>query len=325
MRNNSVNVSVVLLTYNPDLVKIMRTLKSIVLQEGVSYELIICDDGSVNTFRNEIDSFLKKSNFDNYCWIEHEKNVGTVMNLLDGVRQSNGLYVKDIGQGDFFANQFVLKSLYNCAIHNDYKGLFSEAIHFVNEKESIRIVKERAFPQNVRQFRSNKQLLKNYVKCNDFVNGATTFFERSVFLNYLEEISGKVKLLEDKIIKLMIMDDIKLGFFKKATVFYETDSGVSTTNSDLRAQFYSDNLEIIELMKKRLSYSISNRHLMNLLRIDAFRSEGNLISYLNWVLRDFDILLFELKKRLFTRKTIINYDQSFIIKCINCEVNNASN
>ena len=42
------DISVVVLTYNPDLNDLKKTLRSIMLQDGVDFEIVIADDGSKN-------------------------------------------------------------------------------------------------------------------------------------------------------------------------------------------------------------------------------------------------------------------------------------
>ena len=53
---DSPEVTVIVVTYNQDLNKIIETLDSIVIQEEISFEIIICDDGSIMRFENELRS-----------------------------------------------------------------------------------------------------------------------------------------------------------------------------------------------------------------------------------------------------------------------------
>lgn len=41
-----VSTIIIVVIYNQDLNRIIQTLDSIVIQEGVSFEIIVCDDGS---------------------------------------------------------------------------------------------------------------------------------------------------------------------------------------------------------------------------------------------------------------------------------------
>ena len=54
----NVDVSVVVLTYNPDLRGLKRTLRSVMLQTGVNFEIIIADDGSSDNLSEEIKAFF---------------------------------------------------------------------------------------------------------------------------------------------------------------------------------------------------------------------------------------------------------------------------
>ena len=54
----SLMVSVIVVTYNQDWIDIMKTLDSIVCQENIDFEIIVCDDGSNKRFENELNVFF---------------------------------------------------------------------------------------------------------------------------------------------------------------------------------------------------------------------------------------------------------------------------
>ena len=80
--------SVVVLSYHPDKEKLMATLRSVVMQKGVSFEIIVADDGSPDFFEADIRAVLE--GVVDYQIIAHEQNQGTVKNLLDGVKAARG-------------------------------------------------------------------------------------------------------------------------------------------------------------------------------------------------------------------------------------------
>ena len=58
MDKNSVEVSVLVLTYNSNLDKLIDTVKSVIDQRGVSLEIVISDDGSKVKHFDELKDFF---------------------------------------------------------------------------------------------------------------------------------------------------------------------------------------------------------------------------------------------------------------------------
>ena len=69
-------VSVIVITYNQDLNKLLKTLDSIIIQEGIPFEVIICDDGSEKTYEKELENYFSLKDFASYRLVFHEKNEG---------------------------------------------------------------------------------------------------------------------------------------------------------------------------------------------------------------------------------------------------------
>ncbi len=325
MGNYKYDVSVVVLTYNPDLYKLIRTLKSILFQTNVNFEIVVSDDCSETNFWPDIKCIFNNFKFENFKLVKHKENVGTVSNLLGAVKVCEGKYIKDIGQGDFFASDDVLFNLFKECETKKIKGLFSDVINFCNGDNCIQPLVKPAYPQSIDQFDCNDKLFTHYVKCNDTINGATTFIETSIYEKYLNEVAGFVKFSEDQLIKLMVIDNVKLGFLPLVTIFYEVGSGVSSTNESIKTKLKNDNLYIHKLICQRLSSSrVRNKfNKVNLINIE--RKNRDIIQYLNWILRDKDIFANEVKRKLKPRFVSINFDYDFVKKCVECEVNNASN
>ena len=103
--------SVIVLLYNSDKTALEKTLKSIVEQEGVSYEIILADDGSKNDCLQWAQAYLDKGSGVSYKVSTHE-NVGTVENINIALAQATGKYVKCIGAGDLLFSKNTLKDIY---------------------------------------------------------------------------------------------------------------------------------------------------------------------------------------------------------------------
>ena len=68
------DVSVLVLTYNAIYEKLLDTVKSILMQNGVDLEIIIADDGSSHKEFDKLSEFFKSYGFTEYVIIENEKN-----------------------------------------------------------------------------------------------------------------------------------------------------------------------------------------------------------------------------------------------------------
>ncbi|NCB27289.1 MAG: glycosyltransferase family 2 protein [Bacteroidia bacterium] len=64
--NGKFLVSIIVLTYNSDFYKIIRTLESIVLQTYKKFEIIISDDGSSSFQANSLEHYFKENEITNY-------------------------------------------------------------------------------------------------------------------------------------------------------------------------------------------------------------------------------------------------------------------
>lgn len=63
------------------------------------YEIVVSDDGSEENCFDKIEAYFTAHQFANYTLIPHEKNQGTVKNLIDGLAKAKGKYVRDFGPG----------------------------------------------------------------------------------------------------------------------------------------------------------------------------------------------------------------------------------
>ncbi len=101
---------------------IFDTLESLFKQDYPRIELIIADDGSPN-YDEEIDAIReyvednKGENIVNTVYAHLDKNQGTVRNINNAIKVSNGYYFKALGAGDSLANSITL-SRYAKLAHN---------------------------------------------------------------------------------------------------------------------------------------------------------------------------------------------------------------
>lgn len=232
--NNSANeVSILVLTYNSKLDKLIDTVKSVIDQKGVSLEIVISDDGSKVKHFNELKDFFAKSHFINYKIIENEINRGTVYNYYSGLKMCNGNYVKSISPGDKLIGKNTLKNWITFLKTKHVKWSFSDVVCYrvMNNVETP--ISVEAHPQNIQVYKNGTDCNKRwqYLVLKDIGVGASMISERNLQITYLQEMLGKITYAEDHMWRLMMFDGIVGAYYPEYTVLYEYGEGVSTSQS----------------------------------------------------------------------------------------------
>lgn len=251
-------VSIVVLTYNPVWEKLKHTLESILLQRGILFEIVLSDDGSeVNWFYKAKD-LMEKHNFHNIKIIEHMNNVGTVKNLYDAIQVCGGEYYFGISPGDYFYDDSTILNLYNFAKVNDAKIVFGDAVYYTkynNIKEELELARgipsDPLFPS---LYSDNKmKCIRMLLLGGNNILGSVYFRSVEFAKKYLERFVGKVRYLEDyPSLIYAIMECEKIFYFPYYVIWYEYGEGISTATNlvwkaKLRRDFVTACNEIADL------------------------------------------------------------------------------
>ena len=245
-------VSIIVVTYNAKWEKLKLTINSILLQSGIDYEIIFADDGSAYKLNEKIQEYIQNNCI--YRFADSAKNVGTVMNILNGVEKAEGEYIKVISPGDCFYDQQSLKEWVAHIEKNKVDLSFCDAIYYRNIKNTTEIVKSKASPKNVYLYYKDNyhKLFIDYLLANDSILGASVLIKKSVILQYLQEMAGKVIYAEDYMIRIMIYDNKLINHFNKTCLWYEYGDGISTSNDNKWAELlHKDFEETNKIIKKR--------------------------------------------------------------------------
>ncbi len=248
--------SVIVCCYNSDLEKTKKTIISIVKQKGVKVEIIIADDGSEDRTIEQIKTWVVENRLENVRYSFLSENVGTVKNIVIAIKMAKGTYIKTISPGDYLFDEFSLKRYLNKFNQGHYQLLFSKAVYYTQEGKIKKTYNPVATGTKYKLFRK-----KNLCQFCDGFLGATVAYHRDA-LKYLEELIGVVRLLEDyPLTYLMLMSHEKVGFINKNLIWYECNTGVSTTEGGARiatdfANFfnyletkYQDNKRVKKIVK----------------------------------------------------------------------------
>lgn len=231
----SYKVSVAVVTYNPDRKKLLATLRSILLQKNIRFQIVIADDGSVEPEFAAAEQLFAQHGFTDYVLVHNEKNRGTVYNILSAIESSTGTYIKTISPGDMLGGEDVLREWTDFTERCGAVYSFTDAVCYKNEKGSVQAVECPAHPQIVSCYLDGdaEEARCRYLVFNDLFLGAALLCRRDVQLQYISEIAGKVVYAEDNIYRLMVCDRIPVCYFPCNTVVYEVGSGISTSGSSV--------------------------------------------------------------------------------------------
>lgn len=223
--------SVIVLTYNSQKEKIIKTLDSIIDQEFERLEIIISDDGSKNDYFEDIQEYFNKKAFSNYQLIKNEKNVGTVKNFYEAIEQARGKYIKAIGPGDYLYDNNVLYHMCTYMESNSKKIAFGllQAFNICENKLVYYPV-----PFDIDSFynKNMKKIQRNIIVFGKYISGASLFYEREFILQSMQEMQDKVIYCEDLVQVLALVKKEDIGFINRNVIWYEFGSGISTSKNN---------------------------------------------------------------------------------------------
>lgn len=231
---NDLEVSVILLTYNPIKWKLMLTLESIVRQKNIKMEIIISDDASQEGFEKDICDYIKTKKI-KYYYIKHDNNQGTVLNYYDAILKSNGKYTVVISPGDIFYNELSVYNLYHFANVNNVNICFGNAVAYNLNDGNLHIIKNFSRPQRPKVYDEKKtyELSKVSFFFGNPILGAGMLRSKKSALKYIGEATKCARYMEDAAANaLAFLENDRIMHCNINTLWYEHGIGVSTSKNE---------------------------------------------------------------------------------------------
>ena len=227
------DVSVVVVTYNPKQKALLSTLKSIICQKNIEFEIIIADDGSKDFDSNGIELFFERNRFSKYHIVHNEVNQGTMINALSGWSAANGKYIKQLSPGDFLYDDHTLRRMYDFIEKTGATLAFGAEASYKYENNIIEFI-DYNNPKDIRPYLENneKAIRYNYVAKRQFGNGMAFIVDRDKLLRYAALLQNKVKYGEDFTYLLMVGCDEKISYMNCFVIWYEYGIGISTNKEN---------------------------------------------------------------------------------------------
>ncbi|SFN78806.1 Glycosyltransferase involved in cell wall bisynthesis [Pseudobutyrivibrio sp. UC1225] len=224
-------VTINVLCYEPIYDKLIETIESILIQEDVNLQIVISDDGSSNNHFEELEQYFYEKKFFDYKLCAARQNIGTVKNLLNSIRNSDGKYLKCISPGDQLYGEKALRKWLDYIVSSQNRWSFCDIVCYHKGETGEIVDRVRRRPTYLMPYIKKNDLLSriNYLIFSDNANGASILGEKELFLEYMQEIDGIIKYSEDMIWRICMYDDVIPLYFDEVLVKYEWGTGVSTS------------------------------------------------------------------------------------------------
>lgn len=307
------SVSVIIASYNPAWEKLRKTVNSILLQKDISYELIICDDGSETNYFDRLKAILNGKC--SYKLFSAKQNAGTVKNVFKGVEAAEGKYIKMISPGDFLYDELCLKNWIEYMKKNNLDVTFGDAVYYNMANNNLNILNIKNNPQHPYMYKNKNNIVfdqkEDYLVIGNLVLGATFLIGRELCYNYLTKIINKVIYAEDNIFRLMVFDDIKIVYYPKKILWYEYGSGISTCGSSVwKQRVLADNYSATNILLNSTGNKSFDKRYKYLMKM---KFEKKNIRYLKYILFPRTALWYFIQKFNLTM-TVTNADRTFFDK-----------
>lgn len=238
-----VDFSVIILSYHPDFAQLKGTIDSVLCQQDIACEILVCDDGSRENYFPRLEAYLKERQFSNYRLLGSEKNQGTVRNILKGLSEASGEYAKLIGAGDLLYERRTLADVKEFMEENQAECCFGLMRGYRKSQGRLEFVAHNS-PRDIEAYRrqDTEKIAHNLMLCEDWVSGAGIFAKTGYYRKYISMLEGKVLYCEDWASALSAVDHVFLKLYDRYVVWYEMGSGISTgQSSGFREKLFADN------------------------------------------------------------------------------------
>lgn len=277
-------ISVVVLTYNPQEMKLLATLRSILNQKNIRFQIIVADDGSAKPGMAAAEALFAECGFQDYVLVANEHNQGTVHNIHSALERCTGKYVKAISPGDLLSGENVLRQWVDAMEAAGAAVSCAEAVYYVTDDGNMKPVVRKTNPQYIHCYLKNKpeRARYNYLVLDDLFLGAAIICRTDLQKSYVREILGKVIYAEDHVYRLMAYDRIPMHYYPESCILYETAAGISTSGNQfwaekLRADWNAANQLLLERCTGKAPV---DKYLTRLINLPRSGLKAKLIKYL---------------------------------------------
>lgn len=319
--NFKYDISVLVITYEPNKEKYIKTLKSILLQKDVKLQIIIADDGSKNSLIDEAKACFEEHQFNDYIIINNLVNKGTTINFYSGLKVAEGEFLKGISPGDYLFERTTLSQWLSFMRIGGHEVSFGIPVYYGYDKEGDMqpIQRSHGKPMLPSLYSANtykEQSVKlNCFVLEDYIVGASYFAKTDLVLKYCKDLLGKVKYFEDALYRFMLLDGICSVYYPHEVIMYEYGTGVSTSKSEKWKKIVKEEIRATEdiVIESNRKDEFSKK------LIELFKDKHNGINVMSakYLMKHFPLIYYWKAKRTFLLrtgkcKTSVECDKTFM-------------
>lgn len=227
----NVDVSIIVLLYNADRVKLERTIQSVINQQGINFEVVLSDDGSQNNPDDMVASVMDKYQYTNYKFNRNEKNVGTVKNILSALELADGKYIYLTSPGDMIFDENTMKDFFDFAERNQSMVCFGDHISYYIRNSLVQTLDGLAHPAAPSVFEYPHSFFESkvYALLGSNILGPAFFRKKEYATRYFSLASQSSKYIEDNTsIVFSLAENIPIHHYNRHICWYEEGTGIST-------------------------------------------------------------------------------------------------
>ncbi len=227
-------ISVIMPAFNAEKF-IARAIRSVIAQTFSDFEVIVIDDGSVDSTREIAEGFAKQ---DKRIHVLHEENRGTARARNNGLDIAQGLYVSFLDADDCWEPEFLV-STFERAQETDAKFIYSWAEEQFTDGE-------RKFIGDVRQIEGKMDsYLHESGEYRQPFHTCSVLISRDIIENNNIRFPEGIKYSEDTAFFLQVLSVTKAVCVPRCLVYYCRNDN-STMASEWKASEWAGTVEIFE-------------------------------------------------------------------------------
>lgn len=265
-----IDVSILILTYNSDLEKTKATIKSCLLQKDILMQIVVTDDGSKRNDLSMLTEVFSEFGFENYILKRNTINEGIVKNVLNGLSDCTGEYIKLLSPGDYINGEYALCKWVDYARREKLSVIGTGYICYRLDSNGREIaLKEKASPFVIGN--SSDKIRKSYLLWGNCFAGPAVMCERVPFIRGISLLPNGVKYADDTTYWIMAYVGDKMGYLDDDLILYEYGTGISADEKKLKWKKVLDN-ELTMVTDSMEHIDIDNQKLANKFkRVNAVR------------------------------------------------------
>ena len=235
------DITVILTVYNQRPESIETSMRSVAAQTGCTYQLLVADDHSSESFEDEATALASELGISNFTYVRHPENVQTVRNILHALPYAEGQFIKALGAGDALYDESTLAAIVAFCRDNDVHAGFGDIVIDLPDRPSSGAPKRpECYPPE--GCCGHRDLLLMQLSTADWIPDCCQFFEKRRLEELLALLAEtyEVRYCEDFAETIALLDG-DVHHLHRPILLYEWGTGISTGGSiESRKRLYAD-------------------------------------------------------------------------------------